>query len=530
MALDTPALANWVLSIFSVASGEKAYNGVVTYGRVMSGDERRGPDDESGGEASPEDSPATGDLADLPYKELQSLAADHGFSPVGHSAEELRARVAAARTAADDGGVATDDSADAEDTATTGSGDGTARNGDTTDDEEWTADDGTPATEIPTVDGELPDAVSEHRPDPDDDPEGVADDDAASDDREATTDDEGDAEDDADESHPAVGPDGSVPDWVKSDEPTLDDALGPDGPHKDLGDEPDDHGLEPVDDEEPDGPVADARAQSDGGATVTGGTEQDPDFEYYDDDSGFAEGPAHDEEMPLADHIEEMVKRLGVVIIAMALVSVLVLPFAVDLVNFIWYSILGSVQSSVTSPRAYQPLSLVLARLKVATLAGFVVALPVFVYETYLFMRPGLYKHERRYYLAAVPTSLVLAFIGVAFAFYLVLPFIFSYFVNYSEQAADIAFGLTETFGLMLLLMGFFAAVFQIPLLIMLAVMMGLTTREWLAARRLYFWGGFLGVALLFSPDPTGLAPFVVAITMVTLFEGTLLLLRWTQR
>jgi sec-independent protein translocase protein TatC len=506
----------------------------------MSGDERRGPDDESGGEASPEDSPASGDLADLPYKELQSLAADHGFSPVGYSAEELRARIAAARTAADDDATSDPTTVDTEDTATTGSGDGTAGDDDATDDEEWTADDGTPATEIPTVDGELPDAVSEHRPDPEpddgDDPEDAAGDDATSGDREATTDDADDADedgtdgDDADESHPAVGPDGSVPDWVKSDEPTLDDALGPDGPHNDLGDEPDDHGLEPVDDEGPDGPVADARAQSDGGATVSGSTEQDPDFEYYDDGGGFAEGPAHDEEMPLADHIEEMVKRLGVVIIAMALVSVLVLPFAVDLVNFIWYSILGSVQSSVTSPRAYQPLSLVLARLKVATLAGFVVALPVFVYETYLFMRPGLYKHERRYYLAAVPTSLVLAFIGVAFAFYLVLPFIFSYFVNYSEQAADIAFGLTETFGLMLLLMGFFAAVFQIPLLIMLAVMMGLTTRQWLADRRLYFWGGFLGVALLFSPDPTGLAPFVVAITMVTLFEGTLLLLRWTQR
>ncbi|MWG34740.1 preprotein translocase subunit TatC [Halomarina oriensis] len=277
---------------------------------------------------------------------------------------------------------------------------------------------------------------------------------------------------------------------------------------------------------DPDG----ARAQSDGGATVPASGERNVDYDYYDEDDGFIEGPESDQEMPLADHIEEMIKRLGVVILSMALVSVLVLPFAVDLINFIWYSILGSVQSSVTSPRAYQPLALVLARLKVATLAGFVIALPVFVYETYLFMRPGLYKHERRYYLAAVPTSLVLAFIGVAFAFYLVLPFIFSYFVNYSEQAAEVAFGLSETFGLMLLLMGFFAAVFQIPLLIMLAVMMGLTTRQWLADRRLYFWGGFLGVALLFSPDPTGLAPFIVAITMVTLFEATLLLLRWTQR
>jgi sec-independent protein translocase protein TatC len=64
----------------------------------------------------------------------------------------------------------------------------------------------------------------------------------------------------------------------------------------------------------------------------------------------------------------------------------------------------------------------------------------------------------------------------------------------------------------------------------MLAIMMGITTRRWLAARRLYFWGAFLGVAFLFSPDPTGMAPILVAGTMVVLFEGTLLLLRWVGR
>jgi hypothetical protein len=52
----------------------------------------------------------------------------------------------------------------------------------------------------------------------------------------------------------------------------------------------------------------------------------------------------------------------------------------------------------------------------VASLAGLIVALSVVVYETYKFMRPGLYSHERRYYLAAIPTSLVLAPVGVAAA------------------------------------------------------------------------------------------------------------------
>jgi sec-independent protein translocase protein TatC len=255
---------------------------------------------------------------------------------------------------------------------------------------------------------------------------------------------------------------------------------------------------------------------------------EEDDWDDDDDDDFWGQGAPDDQEMPLADHIEEMVRRLGIVVIVMALVSGLVFPFGDQLINFLWYSILPGAENA--RPHVYHPLALILARLKVATLAGFIIALPVFVYETYLFMRPGLYPTERRYYLASVPTSLVLATVGVLFAYALVLPALFTYFLYYSDDVTVIAFGLTETFDLIVLMMGGFALIFQIPLFVMLAIMMGLTTRQWMADRRLYFWGAFLGIAFLFSPDPTGMAPILVALTMVSLFEGTLLLLKWTGR
>ena len=247
------------------------------------------------------------------------------------------------------------------------------------------------------------------------------------------------------------------------------------------------------------------------------------------DDGLVGEGPASDEEMPLAAHIEEMVRRLAVVLVVGGVVALAVFPIADQLINFLWNShIPGAETITDRRPRLYGPLELVVTELKVAALAGFVVGLPIAVYETYLFMRPGLFPRERRYYLAAVPTSLILALIGVAFAHFVVLPAIFAYFTAYTTGTAVVAFGLKETFSLILVLMGYMALVFQIPLFIMLAIMMNLTTRVWLEDRRLLFWGGFLGVAFLISPDPTGMAPIIVAATMITLFEGTLALLRWT--
>jgi sec-independent protein translocase protein TatC len=272
----------------------------------------------------------------------------------------------------------------------------------------------------------------------------------------------------------------------------------------------------------------------------------DPELDEDDDwlDDGLVgEGPAEDREMPLADHIEEMVRRLAVVLVIGGGITLLLYPgsdlvnylfradllSASDVIQFLWNAhIPGAPEIADRRPRLYGPLELILTEIKVAGLVGFVVSLPIFVYETYRFMRPGLYPTERRYYLAAVPTSLVLALVGVAFAHFVVLPAIFAYFTSYTQGTAVIAFGLRETFNLILILMGYMAIVFQIPLFIMLGIMMGLFTRVWLAEKRLLFWGGFLGLAFLVSPDPTGMAPIIVAATMITLFEGTLLLLKWT--
>ena len=258
------------------------------------------------------------------------------------------------------------------------------------------------------------------------------------------------------------------------------------------------------------------------------GSEDDLDLDLQGPDPG-GDAPPDDEEMPLSAHIEEMVRRLAVVVVAAALATAFAFPAATRLLNAMWYGVLPT---DVPPPTLYGPLEKILSEVKVASLAGVLTALPVIVYEAYLFMRPGLYPKERRYFLAAVPTSLVLGSIGMAFAYFLVLPFLFQYFITYSESAVDaLPFGLRVTFDLIVSLLGAFALVFQIPLLIMLAVMIGVVSRRWLEEQRLLFHGLFLGIGFFISlGDATGTAPLIIAATMGLLFEGTLALLRWTGR
>ncbi|WP_435073890.1 twin-arginine translocase subunit TatC [Halorubrum sp. HHNYT27] len=364
-------------------------------------------------------------------------------------------------------------------------------------------------------------------------------DDAASDgdgtDADAVPDDGTDSVDS--EGSPEVTPEDDASDDEAADA-SDDEADGDDVDSGDVADATDDGGVESTDedpvesnDDAEDESNDDAEAESDdeeeaeglhdGGIPTT--VEDAP---IADDSFEGLESPESDEEMPLAAHIEEMMRRLAVVFLFGGLATLVVVTESTELINYFWsYHI---PEPLVNRPRLYGPLELPLTRLKVAGLAGVVVGLPAFVYETYRFMKPGLYENERRYYLAAVPTSLVLGGIGIAFAHFLVLPAIFSYFTTYTSDAATIAFGLAETFNLIVIMLAFMAIVFQIPLFIMLAIMMNLVTRQWLEAKRLLFWGAFLGIAFLFSPDPTGMAPIIVTLTMIVLYEGTLAVLRWT--
>ncbi len=256
---------------------------------------------------------------------------------------------------------------------------------------------------------------------------------------------------------------------------------------------------------------------------------------HEDDEGLFGDGPESDEEMPLAEHIDEMMRRLAAVFLVAGIASLAVLllgttsptiPSAEEIILFLWDRHIGFEQNR---PRVYGPLEFLLTKLKVVGLAGVLVGLPALVYQAYLFMRPGLYPHERRYYLAAVPTSLVLAAIGMAFAHFVILPAVFDYFVTYTDESAVIAFGLRETFNLILILMGYMAVVFQVPLLVQLAIMMNIVTREWMEERRLLIWGAFATISFTFvAVDPTGMVPIIIGATMIVLFEGTLALLRWT--
>ncbi len=221
-----------------------------------------------------------------------------------------------------------------------------------------------------------------------------------------------------------------------------------------------------------------------------------------------------DEEMPLTAHIEELVRRVMVVVIASTVVMAVAFVFSEDLLRTIWYNFVES------DPHVYIPCGEILTRLKLSAVTGLALATPVLIYESFEFMKPGLYPNERRYFLSVVPVSTVLMALGLTFAYFFALPLLFRYFIFYSEGIATAGLGLSETFNIILLVALAFGIVFQIPLLMTFGVKMDVVSVRWFQAKRVYVWGGCITVAALLagSLDPTGMAGLMVGASPVAPF------------
>jgi len=225
-----------------------------------------------------------------------------------------------------------------------------------------------------------------------------------------------------------------------------------------------------------------------------------------------------DKELPLTAHIEEMVRRIIIVIVSASVVMAVAFAFSEELLDVIWYNFFDF------PPNVYHPFAEILTRLRLSAMVGIAISIPVLVYETFQFMKPGLYPNEQRYFLSVVPVSVVLVALGLSFSFLFALPLMFKYLIFYSEDVALAGLGLSETFNLIILVSLVLGTIFQIPLLMTFAVKMDVVSTRWFDSKRVYVWGGCITVAALISGslDPTGAVGLIVALTMIMLFEATL--------
>jgi sec-independent protein translocase protein TatC len=163
---------------------------------------------------------------------------------------------------------------------------------------------------------------------------------------------------------------------------------------------------------------------------------------------------------------------------------------------------------------------------KVTALVGFLLALPYVLYQAWAFVAPGLYEHEKKFALPLIVASTVLFFLGVAFCYFFVFGKVFAFIHDFAPKSITPAPDIEAYFSFVITMFLAFGITFEIPIVVIVLVRMGIVTVEKLRDARPYVVVGAFVVAAVVTP-PDVLSQFMLAVPMCLLYEAGLFLARF---
>jgi sec-independent protein translocase protein TatC len=163
---------------------------------------------------------------------------------------------------------------------------------------------------------------------------------------------------------------------------------------------------------------------------------------------------------------------------------------------------------------------------KVTALAAFLVALPYVLYQAWAFVAPGLYEHEKKLALPLVVGSTVLFLVGVAFCYYFVFGKVFAFIHDFAPKSITPAPDIEAYFSFVITMFLAFGVTFEIPIVVIVLVRMGIVSVEKLRDARPYVVVGAFVIAAVVTP-PDVLSQFMLAVPMCLLYEAGIFLARF---
>lgn len=227
----------------------------------------------------------------------------------------------------------------------------------------------------------------------------------------------------------------------------------------------------------------------------------------------------------LLTHLAELRNRLIRCVIAVVLVFIPLAIFSDPL--FAWLAApLVQQLSGSNQMIATQVATPFLIPFKFAFIVAIFVCIPYLLHQLWAFIAPGLYQNERRFAVPLLVSSVLLFYVGVAFAYFLVFPAVFGFFAHTAPAGVAVMTDISHYLDFALALFFAFGLTFEVPVLTVLLVWTGITTPAALRRQRGYVLIGIFVVAMLLTP-PDVFSQTLLAIPMYALYEAGILLARW---
>ena len=228
------------------------------------------------------------------------------------------------------------------------------------------------------------------------------------------------------------------------------------------------------------------------------------------------------EKLPFTSHLEELRKRLIRCCIAVAVGSGISYAFKEKLFEILTRPLIHAMPPG--GKLIYTGISeAFFTFLKVSLLSGILMAVPVIVFEFWMFVAPGLYRHERKLILPIVILSSVFFLGGAFFGYFVVFPVGFKYLLGFTTDTIQPFPSMKEYLSLASTMLLAFGCVFELPMVITFLARLGLVSVGFLTTNRKYAILVFFIVAAILTPTPDVVSQTLLAVPLMALYEISIL-------
>ena len=223
------------------------------------------------------------------------------------------------------------------------------------------------------------------------------------------------------------------------------------------------------------------------------------------------------DEASFFSHLIELRARLLKAVLAIGVALLCLLPFANKLYAWLAEPLLRNLPAGGQLV-AIEVASPFFTPLKLAFCTALVVAMPVVLYQLWAFVAPGLYRHEKRLGMPLLISSVILFYLGGAFAYFLVLPMVFSFLAKITPQGVAMMTDIGKYLDFVLVIFFAFGLCFEVPVAVVILVALGWVTPKQLTESRGYVVVGAFVVAAVLTP-PDVVSQVMLAVPMCLLYE-----------
>lgn len=235
-----------------------------------------------------------------------------------------------------------------------------------------------------------------------------------------------------------------------------------------------------------------------------------------------------DQPLPLVAHLTELRDRLLRALLSVLIIFICLFPFANEIYAFVSEP-LRELLPPGASMIATEVASPFLTPFKLTLVAAIFIAIPHILYQVWSFVAPGMYRHEKRFAVPLLVSSIALFYLGASFAYFVVFPLIFAFFTSVGPEGITIMTDINSYLNFVLKLFFAFGIAFEIPIVAILMIWAGITTADDLAKKRPYIIVGCFIFGMLLTP-PDIISQSLLAVPMWILFEFGVFLGRFLEK